>query len=106
MNKDKQLILLYVPCDKEDTAKLIAKELLIKKLILCANIVPNVKSLYIWEKEIKEDNEVILILKTKKNLKNTCEATIKKLHNYDIPAIITIIANCNSEFVNYNNLMG
>ena len=98
-------MLLYIPCDKEDTAKLIARDLLTKKLIICANIVPNVKSLYIWEKEIKEDNEVILILKTKENLKNTCEATIKKLHNYDIPAIITIIANCNNELVNCNNLM-
>ncbi len=85
-------------------AKNIAKHLVETKLIACCSIIPKVTSIYIWENNLHEDNEVLMIMKTKVNLFEKIEAQIKKLHSYDVPEIICIpISNGSLEYLNWIN---
>ena len=62
------LILIYVTCVSKKEAKQIARNLIEHKLIACANIIGNIESIYSYNGEICNDNETLLLLKTKYNL--------------------------------------
>ena len=68
-------------------ARKIAKTLLKKKLIACANIIPKIESHYLWKGRLEKGNETLLILKTKRELQGRVEEEIKRLHSYELPVI-------------------
>lgn len=81
-------IVVLVTASSETEAKRIARTLLEQKLIACANMVP-VQSLFMWEGEIQDEAEVLLILKTQSAVfQEKLVAAIKAIHSYDVPEII------------------
>jgi len=82
--------LFYVTCKDKDEAKKIAKKLLEKRLIACANIFPEIESLFWWEQKIDSAKETPMILKTKKALSKEVITKIKELHSYECPCIVEI----------------
>lgn len=79
-----------------DLANNIAKSLISEKLAACVNISDNITSIYSWDDKIVEDSEILLIIKSKKNLFPKVEAKIKQLHPYEVPEIISIDINAGS----------
>jgi periplasmic divalent cation tolerance protein len=57
-------------------------------LVACVNLVPGVRSLYVWEGEFCEDQEVIAFLKTTEDKYREVEAALGERHPYDEPEII------------------
>lgn len=88
VNED--FIFLYVTCRNKEEARSIGKALVSSKLVACANIIDKMESIYIWNDELIEDSEVILIAKSIKTKYNEVEATIKALHSYSNPCIISM----------------
>lgn len=76
--------------DSIENAKKLAHNLVKDKLAACVNIVSGVTSVYEWKNEICEDNEYLLIIKTKSDLYEKLEAKIKELHPYEIPEIVSL----------------
>lgn len=77
-------------CPNKEIAKTIANKLVSEKLTACVSIIDNIISVYQWQGDIAEDNEVQLIIKTTQDkfaLLNDC---IKQIHPYDIPEIIAL----------------
>ncbi len=83
-------IIVLVTAKDDAEAKAIAQGLLQEKLIACANILPEIQSLFWWEGKIDSASEVLLVLKTKKSLFKRLEAAVKKLHSYKTPEIIAL----------------
>ncbi len=83
-------ILIYVTCPDMELAKAIARVLLEQRLIACANILPQMQSIYSWQGEIKEDSEVVLLLKTRQDLSPDVTQKVVSLHSYDCPAVLEI----------------
>ncbi len=81
---------------KEEALK-IAKELVDSKLIACCNIIPNIISVYNWNNKLQEDNEVLMIIKTKAELFENVKQKILELHSYEVPEIIKIPIDEGSE---------
>jgi periplasmic divalent cation tolerance protein len=73
-----------------ENAKKIAKILVDERLAACVNIVPYIKSFYRWEGKTVEDDEILLIIKTKNEIKDKAIKRIKELHTYQIPEIIAL----------------
>ena len=94
------MILIYVVCKDKEEADNIGRLLIKKKLVACANTFP-ISSFYHWDNKLVEDNEFVLILKTVSKGYNKLEKEIKELHSYDIPAIIKIKVEANSEYENW-----
>lgn len=90
-------IFVYVTTVDEEEASKIAKHLLNKKLIACANFFP-MKSVYNWEGKVNEDNEVVLLLKTIEEKFSILKEEIKKIHSYDTPCIAKIPVSFNEEY--------
>lgn len=88
---------LYITAGTEQEAARIARHLLQKKLIACANIFP-ISSLYRWQGKIKEEREVVVILKTLSSKVNTVKTEIEKIHSYSIPCITEISVKPNEKY--------
>lgn len=91
------IALVYVTVKDKDEALKISKTLLAKKLIACANIFDNTTSIYEWNGELCEENEVVMILKTMDKLFESLKDEILSLHSYENPAIVKLGVNDASE---------
>ena len=91
------MIILYITCKNNEEASKIAKHLISKRLIACANIFP-IKSIYRWKKKIVNDKEVALVAKTLKSKFNTVKKEVKKIHSYETPCITMLEARANRDF--------
>lgn len=67
----------------------LAKSLLEKNLAACVNITP-VRSLYRWNGECCDDEEHLLIIKTRRDLADAVIRALKAEHPYDVPEIIVL----------------
>jgi len=93
-------IFVYITNPTRKEAKKIAKHLLKKRLIACANIFP-VSSLYRWKGKIVNDNEFILIAKTIKTNFEKIKKEVEKVHSYTIPCIIKISVSSNKKYFDW-----
>ncbi len=94
------MIIYYVSCKDKEEAKRIAKELLRRRLISCANIMQS-DSIYVWEGEQKDHPESILLVKTLERCEEDVKDAIRELSSYDLPAIIKIVGRANEEFLSW-----
>lgn len=74
--------MIYVTASGVKEAKKIARKLLEEKLVACANIIPNMESIYWWEGNLEEDVESILLLKTHSELVDKVIDRVKEIHSY------------------------
>lgn len=73
----------------QDAAK-VARALIAERLAACAQILPSVTSMYVWEDEFKHETEVLLLLKTTVNSWAALRDRLAELHPYDTPEIIAL----------------
>ena len=71
-------------------AKKISDRLLQDKLIACANIIDGVQSVFWWQQKIDEAQEVLLVLKSRRDFFEKIVRTVKSLHSYEVPEIIAL----------------
>jgi periplasmic divalent cation tolerance protein len=94
--------LAYITTSGEEESKKIGRIIVEERLAGCVNIIPTIKSLYWWKGKIEDDNESILIVKTKvSNIENIIKR-VKEIHSYENPAILAIpIINGSEEYLDY-----
>ncbi|MBO3754944.1 MAG: divalent-cation tolerance protein CutA [Candidatus Brockarchaeota archaeon] len=89
---------------KREDAVRIAKILLERKLAGCVQIIGPVSSSYWWKGKVEEAEEWLCIIKSKMDLYNELEETIKENHPYEIPEIIAIpIVSGNRSYLEWMN---
>ncbi|MBL7084948.1 MAG: divalent-cation tolerance protein CutA [Candidatus Omnitrophica bacterium] len=84
------LNLVYITTKDKAQARKIGQELVKERLAGCINIIDNMNSMYWWEGKIQDDNEAILIAKTKETLVKELIKKVKSLHSYSCPCIISL----------------
>ena len=89
-----RVVLVTAPADE---AKELAKRIVNERLAACVNVVPKVDSYYIWEGELQEDSEALLVIKTVGHNLDALERRIKELHSYEVPEFIALQVQEGSE---------
>ncbi|MBD3225680.1 MAG: divalent cation tolerance protein CutA [Caldithrix sp.] len=84
-----EALLVYCTVPSQKVGKDIASELVRKKLAACCNIIPGLISIYEWNNNVEEDEELLLLIKTTVEVYPKLEKTISALHPYDVPEIIS-----------------
>jgi periplasmic divalent cation tolerance protein len=82
------VILITAPC--EEDAVHMAREIVDTGLAGCVNIVSGVRSIYRWEGETQDNAEVLMLVKTRRDLFDTLMKRVKELHSYSVPEIIAL----------------
>lgn len=78
---------IHTTCKNVAEARKIGKNLVEQKLAICVNIIEKVNSIYWWDGKIIDENESLLLLKTKKEKVNQAIKLITKMHSYKLPGI-------------------
>lgn len=76
--------------DSDEQAELVARELVARRQAACVNVVPGVRSFYRWQGRIADDREILLVIKTTPERMDEVSATIRELHDYDVPEIVAL----------------
>ena len=85
-----------------EEALTIARTLVEEKMVACANIVPHIRSIYRWRGEVCDEDEQLLIMKTRSELFPALQDRIRKLHSYEVPEIISVpIADGLPDYLNW-----
>ena len=81
------IISVYITHPDEQTAQTIIDLLLKEKLIACGNTFP-IRSTYVWQDTIENENEYVSLVKTTLKHWNTLVETVESNHPYDVPCIV------------------
>ena len=81
---------LVISTSKIDDAAFLAKKLIEEHLAACVNVVPGIKSFYIWDDKLEEESEALLLIKTTAAHVEQLTARLRELHPYEVPEIISI----------------
>jgi len=100
------ILVLITAKDKEE-AERIATYMIKNNLAACANILGDINSIFWWKQNIEREQEILIILKTRKEKFPKIVSTIKTIHSYSCPEVIAIpIIDGNRDYLNWldNNL--
>jgi periplasmic divalent cation tolerance protein len=84
-----QAIVVVTTVGTEEQAYLIAREIVGRRQAACVNILPGVRSIYRWKGKICRDGELMLLIKTLEEEFEAVSATIRELHSYELPEILS-----------------
>lgn len=81
--------MVITTCENPEQAELIIHDLLKKKLAACIQT-QNIKSFYSWKGKIEVGEEILLLIKSKYDLFDKIQDSIRSKHPYEIPEIIQL----------------
>jgi periplasmic divalent cation tolerance protein len=88
-----QFILVYITCESEAQAASIGHIIVEQGAAACANVFPQITSIYKWEGEIQSAEESVLIVKTRASLLPKVQEIVTELHSYANPCVISMPIN-------------
>lgn len=82
--------MITVTCASTQEARKISSRLLAKRLIACANIIPNIESKFWWKGKLEKSKEALVMMKTIKTNFKKIETEVRRIHSYEVPEIIAL----------------
>ncbi len=83
-------VLVYGTAPDSGTAEYIAGELLDRRLIAMANVLPGMTTLSLWRGKRQKDTEVLMIFSTRASLADAAVAEAKVHHPIDMPMFVVV----------------
>lgn len=71
-----------------DEARKICRYLVQERLVACAQIIPWIESIYMWDNKLETSQECKISLKTRREHSDKVRDAILKNHSYEIPEIL------------------
>jgi periplasmic divalent cation tolerance protein len=82
--------LVYTTFASLEDAKRVGDALVAARLAACVNIFPGMISIFEWKGAREEASEVAMIVKTRASLTEAVLAETKRLHPYELPALLVL----------------
>ena len=83
-------IVVFMTSGSADEARRIASQLVERRLAACAQILPEIESVYRWNGEVQRDREILLLAKTTAAQFADLEKAVREIHSYDTPEIVAV----------------
>jgi periplasmic divalent cation tolerance protein len=83
-------IVILSTCGSLEEARRVAQHLVEKRVAACVNLVPSVESVYRWEGKIEQSQEVLLVIKSRRDLFSRVRAELASVHSYQVPELIAL----------------
>jgi periplasmic divalent cation tolerance protein len=85
-------VFVYTTFPNLDEAKRVGDALVAGRFAACVNIFPGMISIFEWKGAREVADEVAMIVKTRASLAEAVMAEAKRLHPYELPALIVLPA--------------
>jgi periplasmic divalent cation tolerance protein len=83
-------IVVLTTCNSQEQGAQLARHLIEHRLAACVNIISGAHSFYRWKGEIEQAAEVLLIIKSSREVFEKLRDAIVHLHSYEIPEVIAL----------------
>jgi len=83
-----ELVVATTTTNTEREAKMLASLFVQERIAACVQIIPKIHSVYEWEGDIHDDQEYLLMIKTREDLVGKLKRMLEKHHSYEVPEFI------------------
>jgi periplasmic divalent cation tolerance protein len=83
-------LLVITTLPNADAAAELAKNVVGERLAACANLIPALRSIYKWQGKVQDENEVLVLFKTRQEHYENLKSRILELHPYEVPEVLAI----------------
>ncbi len=83
-----RVVLVTVP--DVDTGCALARRVVRERLAACGNVIPGLTSVYLWDGELQEDSEALVLFKTTERALSDLKRRVLELHPYEVPEFLAL----------------
>lgn len=83
-------IVVWTTAASEDEAVRFVRTLLERRLVACGTVFPGARSLYRWQGKLADEQEVVIMLKTRAARLDFLRAAFGELHPYKVPELLAM----------------
>jgi len=81
--------IVFITAPNEEEGARLAKTLVAESLAACVNIIPSIRSIYMWKGEVCDEREVLLVAKSSAEKFPALASRVASLHSYETPEVIS-----------------
>jgi periplasmic divalent cation tolerance protein len=71
-------------------AEALVRSLLDRRVVACGTVLPAARSLYYWQGKVADEEEYVIILKSRVQRIRDIEAAFEELHPYRVPELLAL----------------
>jgi len=90
MTEASEVVLILSTVSSREEGEKIATALVERREAACVNLVPGLTSIYVWEGKLCRGEESLLLVKTLRRSIPHVTRTIRELHSYQVPEIVSV----------------
>ena len=79
----------------------IASALVTEGLSACVNVIPGVKSYFVWDGKLSVEEEHTLLIKVGQPMLGRLRSRLKALHPYELPEIVVLEVDMSASLADY-----
>jgi periplasmic divalent cation tolerance protein len=83
-------IVVLITASSMAEAQSIGRALVEKRIAACVNVVPGLRSLFRWQGAIEDQEETLMLVKSRAERLPLILETVKQLHSYSVPEVIAL----------------
>jgi periplasmic divalent cation tolerance protein len=81
---------VYMTAGSREEARRIGRTLVEERLAACVNIIDGMNSMYWWQGAVQDEQETVLIAKTRAELLERLTERVRALHSYSCPCVVAL----------------
>ncbi len=85
-----EALVVFTAFANEQDAARVARILVEERLVACANLLPGARSIYRWKDAVKDEHEVVVLMKARKQDWTALLSRLHELHPYETPECIAV----------------
>jgi len=85
-----EALIVFTTFANEADAARVARVLVEERLVACANLLPGARSIYRWQAQVKDESEVVVLMKTRKQDWTALVSRLHDLHPYAVPECVAV----------------
>ena len=88
--EDSPFIVVLTTMGNAEDAHAFVRALVDQRLVACGTIVPGARSIYRWEGKIADEQESVVLLKTRRERWDDLCSAVRELHPYKVPELLAL----------------
>jgi periplasmic divalent cation tolerance protein len=85
-----EVIVVLVTVPSPEVGAQLGRVLVSEGIVACVNVVGPIRSIYAWDGQVMEDDEHLLLIKTRRERFGELEGRVRALHSYAVPEILAL----------------
>ena len=85
-----EALIVFTTFANEADAARVTRVLVEERLVACANLLPGARSIYRWQDGVKDEPEVVVLMKTRKQDWTALLSRLHDLHPYSTPECVAV----------------